>query len=207
MAAARAVDDTDTESVQPHAEGAESAGSVAPYQRSSSGTQLRAAQVSEETAYDSGFAVTVVPPPMDPVDPGDVEGEDGATRPAAVLQAEQRLLEAIRNADLAGALTVASVLVYLDPSNELARRIKDRCAQQMEAKRTLSFPRPDAVPRQCVPWSELRRRTLSRSEAYLLWCVDGKSTVEQIIDASAMPPLLAFETLDALIREGIVDLS
>ena len=108
--------------------------------------------------------------------------------------------------DLPNALTLASVLVYMDPENAIARRIKDRCAKQLDNARTRSFPRHDAIPRQRVPWSELSRRTLSRSEAFLLYCIDGKTTVEDIIDASAMPPLVAFETLDALIREGLVDL-
>ena len=133
--------------------------------------------------------------------------DEAASKPAAIRQAEDRLLAAIRSRDLPNALILASVLVYMDPGNAIARRIKDRCAKQLDSARTRSFPRHDAIPRQRVPWSELSRRTLSRSEAYLLWCIDGRSTVEDIIDASAMPPLVAFETLDALLREGLIDLT
>ncbi len=143
-------------------------------------------------------------------DGSDLERGARPEKPAPVRLAEERLLEAMKAHDVAKALTLASVLVYMDPTHAIAQRIKDRCAKlpdHGDRARTLAFPRPDAIPRQCVPWSDLRRRTLSRNEAYLLWCVDGRSTVEAIIDASAMPPLVAFETLDSLIREGIVDLA
>jgi hypothetical protein len=138
--------------------------------------------------------------------PGDDEDPLSKT-PEGVRRTEERLLSAIKTSDLPNALTLASVLVYMDPSHAIAQRIKKRCANQMDSARTRAFPRHDAIPRQCIPWSELRRRTLSRSEAFLLWCIDGRSTVEQVIDTSAMSPLVAFETLDDLIREGIVDLS
>jgi hypothetical protein len=165
---------------------------ASPEGRSISTVQLRAAR------------------PMNADGSSDLERDARPEKPAPVRLAEERLLEAMKAHDVAKALTLASVLVYMDPTHAVAQRIKDRCAKLPDhdgRARTRAFPRPDAIPRQCVPWSDLRRRTLSRNEAYLLWCVDGRSTVEAIVDASAMPPLVAFETLDSLIREGIVELS
>jgi hypothetical protein len=167
---------------------------VAPpagYERSKSAVQLRVAKAA------NGADIAAL----------DIGRDHPSTRPEPIRETEERLLSAIKTRDLPNALTLASVLVYMDPTHEIAVRIKDRCAKQLEGTRTRAFPRHDAVPKQCVPWSELRRRTLSRHEAYLLYCIDGQSTVEEIVDASAMPPLIAFETLDALIREGIVDLA
>src|SRR5258707_5765779 len=79
--------------------------------------------------------------------------DDAAKKPEAIREAEDRLLAAIRSRDLPNALTLASVLVYMDPGNAIARRIKDRCAKQLDSARTRSFPRHDAIPRQRVPWS------------------------------------------------------
>jgi hypothetical protein len=119
---------------------------------------------------------------------------------------EQKLVRALRDRNTAQALTLASVIVYQCPEHEVARRIKTRCAQQQRGA-TLAFPRSDAIPRMRLPWTELEGRNLPGRAAFLLSCLDGASTVEQIIDVSAMPVLLAYETLDMLVRDGIVELT
>ena len=56
-------------------------------------------------------------------------------------------------------------------------------------------------------WGALVGRTLSRQAIYVLSLVDGRSTIEAIVDASAMPPLVAYEALEGLLSEEIIALS
>jgi hypothetical protein len=123
-----------------------------------------------------------------------------------VRQLEQQLVTALRNRDAAQALTAASVLVYECPDHEVARRIKVRCAQQLRGA-TRAMPRPEAIPRMRIPWHELGGRNLAQRAAFLLSCIDGVSTVEQLIDVSAFSPLVAYDILDVLVRDGIVELT
>ncbi|HEY8088461.1 MAG TPA: hypothetical protein VIF09_11465 [Polyangiaceae bacterium] len=120
---------------------------------------------------------------------------------------ETRLLVALQAGDAGSALLLASAMAYMDhPSNEVARRIKLRCVSRMRGKQTHVSPPLQAVPRRLVEWNALLGREFSRQATYVLSLVDGASTVEAIIDASAIPPLEAYEALDALLSEDIIGL-
>jgi hypothetical protein len=127
-----------------------------------------------------------------------------ATLPVSALELEARLLRALEQRKLPEALMVASSLVYLYPAHDVARRLKERCADQMDSKGAPEFAPRHAVPSMRLSWNELRDRTLSREAAYVLSCVDGATTIEALIDMSALQPLAAYEALDALTCEGIV---
>ena len=124
-----------------------------------------------------------------------------------VAELEVLLVRAMRARNGAAALVLASRLAYVDPEHEVAQRIKSRCTQRIGAQRTREFPRPDAVPRMVVTWHELKQRPLTREAAYLLTCIDGKATVEEIVDTSALPLLVAYEAFDGLVNDGMVALS
>jgi|HubBroStandDraft_2_1064218.scaffolds.fasta_scaffold622393_1 hypothetical protein len=121
----------------------------------------------------------------------------------AVAVLEERLLQALHVGDASGALMLASTLAYLHPTHPAARRIKTRCATKVSRE----FPRRDAVPRAILPWDAILDRKLSREAAYVLACIDGASTVEALVDISALQPLVAYEALDWLVGAGIVALS
>jgi hypothetical protein len=118
---------------------------------------------------------------------------------------ENRLISALRARDNSLALLIASAIVYSCPEHEIARRIKARCAQRRGA--TLAFPRHDAVAHMRLAWHDMEGRNLSRRAAYMLSCIDGFLTVEQLIDVSAMEPLTAYDTIDNLLRDGIIELT
>ncbi len=119
---------------------------------------------------------------------------------------ENQLISALRGRDHAQALMIASALVYAHPEHEVGKRIKARCAQNLRGA-TLAFPRHDAVPRMRMAWYEMAGRNLSHRAAFMLSCVDGFLTVEQLIDVSAMAPLVAYDVLDNLVRDGILELT
>ena len=133
--------------------------------------------------------------------------EYAATPASPAVQAlEEKLIEALRAHDSAQALTLASVIVYECPEHPVARHIKTRCAAQLRGL-TRAFPRHDAIPRMRIPWTDLGERNLSHRAAFMLSCIDGFSTVEQVLDISSMSPLVAYDTLDILVRDGIVELT
>jgi hypothetical protein len=71
---------------------------------------------------------------------------------------------------------------------------------------TRELPALDTVPHRLVEWETLRERNLSREKVYILTLVDGCSTLEAIIDASAISPQAAHDALEDLVREEIVGL-
>src|SRR5580704_6930178 len=84
-----------------------------------SGIHLRTRAVAED-------------PPSAPAD---------STLPQGVAHVEEALLRALLERDVASALLLASTLTYLDPSNEVARRVKSRCAQYLGKRSTREFVR------------------------------------------------------------------
>ncbi len=117
----------------------------------------------------------------------------------------------------------ACALVYLDPENKAALRIKLRCAREMQraerAERvedgappsSEARPRPTArseglVPRMQVRWSDLRDRPLSQEAVTVLTCIDGKSPQGEVVALSGLPAEVANDALEGLVRDGIVSM-
>ena len=73
-------------------------------------------------------------------------------------------------------------------------------------RKTRPSPHPLAVPRRLVDWGALVGRNLSKDAIYILSLVDGSSSVEAIIDASAIAPAVAYEALSGLLSAEIVGL-
>jgi hypothetical protein len=131
-------------------------------------------------------------------------GPAAAVRDPASRDLERRLFEALHAGEVDSALLLATTLTYLDPTNDLARRIKLRCVERLRKRDTLELPAPSSVPRRLVGWGSLEGRGLSREAIYLFSLVDGVSTVETLVDASACSPLAAYEALGSLVRLNLV---
>ena len=131
-----------------------------------------------------------------------VQSAKGVSPERAVL--EGRLLRAVQASCNGAALMLASSLTYQDPEDEVARRIKARCAELEENPQARAFPRRKAVPRVHIGWNGVKEEMVSCQAAYMLMFIDGQSTVEVMVDASGLPPLTAYEAIDSLIGAGIV---
>jgi len=148
---------------------------------------------------DSGFrfraAGRLVDPPSTPA--RDERRED----------LENRLLAALEARDAGSALLLAGALAYVHPTSEIARRIKLRCVNRVQGRATRELPQLQAVPKRLVAWASLEGRKLTRHQIYVLSLVDGVATVENVIDASAISPLAAYDALDCLLRDKIIGLA
>jgi len=124
-----------------------------------------------------------------------------SSAPRAHIEAlEERLLAALQARDVAASLMVACSIVYLDPEHSVALRIKRRCAREMQR----ALARGEGVPRMALRWSALRERGLSPQAVSVLSCIDGRSSVDEVIGLTGLPPAVARETFAALVRDGIV---
>ena len=161
----------------------------------------RPTRVPPKGAAVSGMQLRIEKPAPAVVAPP-IESAKGAPPERAVL--EGRLLRAVQASCNGAALMLASSLAYLDPEDEVARRIKARCAELEESPRAREFPRRKAIPRMHLGWNGVKEEMVSCQAAYMLTFIDGQSTVEVLVDASGLPPLTAYEAIDSLIGAGIV---
>ncbi len=63
---------------------------------------------------------------------------------------------------------------------------------------------PECVPRLAVSSSMLRSLPLDHRAGFLVWLVDGTSTVEAILDACPMTPEHALAVLGVLAAHGVI---
>jgi len=109
--------------------------------------------------------------------------------------------------DFTGAMTIAEAVLADDPSNAEVLRYMESCRDillQMYKARLGSL---DRVPRIALPAEELRWLTLDHRSGFLLSCIDGTSTIEDILDVSGMPPLDTLRILYTLMQQQIIELA
>jgi hypothetical protein len=109
--------------------------------------------------------------------------------------------------DFSGALTLAESLLATDPSHSEAARYAETCRdrlRQMYASRLGSLTK---VPRVIVPPDQVRWLSLDHRAGFILSCVDGYSTIEEILDVSGMPTLDALRVLFDLLQQRIIAVS
>jgi hypothetical protein len=116
----------------------------------------------------------------------------------------RKMARCLRVGDYDGALFVASVLAYRDPTDWCARRVKAWCAGLSNAARSGTRSMARAVPTMTFEWDVLAEFPLTREQAYLLSLVDGISTVSEVLDASGFAPDVAASTLAELLAARLI---
>lgn len=108
--------------------------------------------------------------------------------------------------DFTGALLAAELLLGRDANHEAARRVAAASHDRLVALYTSRLGSLDRAPRVVLPDHEIRWLGLDNRSGFLLSRIDGKATVEEIIDMSGMARLEALRTLSELIAVGVVAL-
>lgn len=109
--------------------------------------------------------------------------------------------------DFTGALALAEDLLAEHPDDTEAQRYAQSCRDiliQMYAARLGSTAQ---VPRVIVSPEEIRWLTLDHRAGFLLSCIDGRSSIEEILDVSGMPALEALRILYTLLQQQIIDVA
>jgi hypothetical protein len=117
---------------------------------------------------------------------------------------EAALEASLARGDYSAALVLAEALVAEEPSNERAQSYVTSCqrilAQEYQARLGSGQHRPRVV----MGPAELHALALDHRAGFVLACIDGESSVEEILDVSGMPVLDALRTLFDLVQQGVI---
>jgi hypothetical protein len=108
--------------------------------------------------------------------------------------------------DYVAALALADTLVARSPNDSSAKDFAVECRRMLERAYADRLGPLDQVPCVLVPLDELRGRGLDHQAGFLLSRVDGESTLEALLDVSAMPRLAALRVIAELVGDGILSL-
>lgn len=116
------------------------------------------------------------------------------------------LAEKFFSADYFAALALAEDLVARDPTDASAKDFADECRRMLERAFAGRIGSLEQVPSLAIALHGLRGRSLDHQAGFLLSCVDGVSTLEVLLDLSAMPRLDALRLVARLVEGGILRL-
>ncbi|WP_437638828.1 hypothetical protein [Sorangium sp. So ce854] len=106
--------------------------------------------------------------------------------------------------DFGGALVLAEGLLEENPKDLMARQYADSCVEMLRQMYQSRLGDGSRVLRLAVPPDQLRSLNLDHRAGFLLSCIDGSSSIDEILDVSGMPTLEALRILYELVQEGIV---
>lgn len=108
--------------------------------------------------------------------------------------------------DFTGAMSIAEALLGDEPDNSEAARYLESCKDILMQMYKARLGALNQVPRVALSAEQLRWLTLDHRSGFLLSCIDGVSSIEDILDVSGMPPLDTLRILYTLVQQQIIEL-
>jgi hypothetical protein len=109
--------------------------------------------------------------------------------------------------DYVGALNLAEGILAFDPEHEEARSVAATCKEKLHQDYLEQLGSLSQVPMLKVSPDELRGLSLDHRAGFLMSMIDGISSLEMILDMSAMPQLEVLRLVADLVKQGVVTLS
>jgi len=109
------------------------------------------------------------------------------------------------NGDYEGALALAESVDPEDDAHPVAAFCAKRCREALEAVFVDRVGGVGHAPRLLLSGEALRSARLDHRAGFIVALVDGRTRVEEIVDASAMTRFDALRILDDLVARGIVE--
>jgi hypothetical protein len=106
--------------------------------------------------------------------------------------------------DFSGALVVAEGILEGDPSQPEAARYAENCRERLRTMYAARLGSLAQVPRVILPPDQVRWLSLDHRAGFVLSCVDGYSTIDEILDVSGMPALDALRILFELLQQHVI---
>lgn len=147
---------------------------------------------------DGGSGALGVPPASAPA-PAPAEPDLPAETRAAI---DARLAAG----DYSRALMLVEAALATHPDHPALASSAELCRDALYARYLERLGAAGHIPRLAVQRGALTGLTLDHRAGFLLSCVDGVSTVEEIIDVAAMPRLEAVRVLYELLQEGVIEM-
>lgn len=106
--------------------------------------------------------------------------------------------------DYSGALVLAEALLDEDADDEIARRYADSCNETLRQMYKARIGAGSQVLRVMISREELRSLNLDHRAGFLLSCIDGYSSIDEILDVSGMQELEALRLLFELVQADVI---
>lgn len=154
-----------------------------------------------ELADRSARSLSVRPTPSSPMEklvPPELASRDALL---ADLRSRHEL------GDFTGALEVAERLLAADPGDTEAARYAELFRGILTEMHTARLGSLRGIPAVCIPEDRVRWLSLDHRAGFLLSLVDGRSSVEELLDMSGMPRLDALLILHELKEQGIIEVT
>lgn len=126
--------------------------------------------------------------------------------PPRRVSPRQEMHERLDVGDFTAALSTAETMLEVDPDDQDAMHVAEVCRAKLKAIYIGRLGSLDKIPVLAVQRTNLRGLSLDHRSGFLLSMVDGMSSIEEIIDIAAMPPLEALRTLYNLVTQQIITL-
>ncbi|MCS6799631.1 MAG: hypothetical protein NZ898_14135 [Myxococcota bacterium] len=108
--------------------------------------------------------------------------------------------------DFSGALRAAELVLGADPDNEEARRYARSARERLVQMYSARLGSPNRVPRVVVAPNEVRWLGIDHRAGFLLSCIDGRSSIDELVDVSGMDRLEVLRTLVTLLEAGAIEI-
>ena len=106
--------------------------------------------------------------------------------------------------DYTGALELAELILADDAKNLDAAECSENCRTVLENMYSARLGPPGGVPFVVVPNAHMRWLSMDHRAGFVLSLIDGKSTLDTILDLSGMPRLDALHILHDLVQQKVV---
>lgn len=116
------------------------------------------------------------------------------------------MLDRFALGDFSGALLAAEIMLGKDATNAEAQRCAASCRERLSDMHLSRLGGATRVPKVAVAGSEVRWLGLDHRAGFLLSRVDGRSSIDDIVDLSGMPRHEALKLLVELVDAGALSL-
>lgn len=127
-----------------------------------------------------------------------------ADTPSSAGDRHRKLKQRFEAGDYSGAMVVADALLEEDADDEIARRYADSCNEMLRQMYKARIGDGSQVLRVVISAEEVRSLSLDHRAGFLLSCIDGYSSIDEILDVSGMQPLEALRILYELIQADVI---
>ena len=136
------------------------------------------------------------------------EGEESGTQPIGQAWADvhQQMRRAFAGADYERALELAERYLQHDPRDGITRLYVEECRIMVEAQLTELLSPLDRVVVTRLRIDQLAKAHIDTRGVFLFTCIDGHTTLEDLLDIAAMPRVDALRYLADWAAQGYVSL-
>jgi hypothetical protein len=133
-------------------------------------------------------------------------GELPKTSEPAVLSSLCDMKDRHAMGDFSGALEVAEGILEHDPNNAEANRYAVACRETLSKMYSARLAPLGRVPRVIVQTDQIRWLSLDHRAGFLLSLIDGRSSIDEILDICGMPRLDGLKILSSLLEQDVIRL-